>query len=273
MTVLPGAVDHHVHLGLVDRSQLADGTLVKVVDCGWDPEEARGWRADPPPGVEVEIAGPFHTAPGGYPSGRSWAPDAAVRAVANEREATIAGEDVGAGDYDALKIALHDGMPLLDDSALSELVRQAHLRGLPVFVHPEGSGQAMRAVRARADILVHTPWTENLTDAEIEECVYAEVAWVSTLAIHVGADRARAVDNLRRFSALGGTVLYGTDMGNGETPVGISLPELQLLEEAGLTGDLLLGCVMVGDQLLEAALPRPQNATELINWLQEARRV
>jgi imidazolonepropionase-like amidohydrolase len=270
MTMLAGAVDHHVHLGLVDRSLLATGPLVKVIDCGWDPEQALAWRADPPAGVELLIAGPFHTAPGGYPSGRGWAPAAAVREVADASAARIAAERAAAAGYDAFKIALHDGMPLLDEALLAALVNAAHSNGLRVFVHPEGDGQAMRAVRAGADVLVHTPWTERLTDAELRECVAAGVVWVSTLAIHSGADRLRAVDNARRFVALGGTLLYGTDMGNGEIPVGISELELTLLEAAGLSGDDLLKSVLVGEARLKAPLPVPRTASELTTWLKES---
>ncbi|MFT4261825.1 MAG: hypothetical protein QM572_00440, partial [Nocardioides sp.] len=74
LTLLPGIVDRHVHLGLVDRRTLAGGALVEVHDLGWSPGPAADWRRHPPAGVRVLAAGPFHTAPGGYPTGRSWAP-------------------------------------------------------------------------------------------------------------------------------------------------------------------------------------------------------
>jgi imidazolonepropionase-like amidohydrolase len=43
-----------------------------------------------------------------------------------------------------------------------------------------------------------------------------------------------ALDNLQRFHAVGGRVIYGTDLGNGSIPPGIHTRELQLLAEAGL---------------------------------------
>ena len=91
VTLMPGVVDHHVHLGLVQRELLADGPLVEVHDLGWVLEEALGWRENPPAGVTVRVAGPFHTAPGGYPSGRAWAPELAVRAVVDVEDARRAG--------------------------------------------------------------------------------------------------------------------------------------------------------------------------------------
>ena len=53
-------------------------------------------------------------------------------------------------------------------------------------------------------------------------CSSARLAttWISTLAIHEDADRGTAIGNLRRFHELGGRIRYGTDMGNGPTPVG-----------------------------------------------------
>jgi imidazolonepropionase-like amidohydrolase len=150
---LPGVVDRHVHLGLADRALLAGGPVTEVHDLGWDPRETSAWAATPPSGVRVRYAGPFHTAPGGYPTGRSWAPDAAVRSVASPREVAQAVADVAAGGGFAVKVALHAGMPLLPDDVLCALVTEAHSAGLPVLVHAEGAGQAERAVEAGADTL------------------------------------------------------------------------------------------------------------------------
>src|SRR6202012_1620187 len=111
-----------VPLGLIDRSRLAGGPVVKVVACGWDPDEALEWRAHPPAGVEIEAAGPFHTAIGGYPSGRVWAPDGAVRQIGDLDTALTAVAVAAAGGYDALKIALHSEMPLLGDELLCALI-------------------------------------------------------------------------------------------------------------------------------------------------------
>ena len=56
---------------------------------------------------------------------------------------------------------------------------------------------------------------------------------MSTLDIHgygtPTAEQDRAVDNLSRFRAAGGRVLYGTDLGNGPLPPVLKLRELQLL--------------------------------------------
>ena len=273
---LPGVVDRHVHLGLVDRALLADGPVTEVHDLGWDPREVAAWAADPPSGIRVRYVGPFHTAPGGYPTGRSWAPDVAVRHVATPREAGDAVADVVAVGGFAVKVALHAGMPLLPDDVLRALVDEAHAAGLSVLVHAEGAGQAERVVDAGADTLVHVPWTGALPDAVIARA--AHMTWISTLAIHDGPGRPigleRALDNARRFVAAGGTLVYGTDMGNGPTPVGANEREIELLGEVGLTGEALLRAVLGPSDLpaLTAPLPTPRTASELIAWVRAARR-
>ena len=274
---LPGVVDRHVHLGLVDRALLADGPVTEVHDLGWDLREVAAWAADPPSGIRVRYAGPFHTAPGGYPTGRSWAPDAAVRHVATPREAAAAVADVVAAGGFAVKVALHAGMPLLPDDVLRALVTEVHAAGLALLVHAEGDGQAQRAIDVDADVLVHVPWTEALPDAVIARA--AHMTWISTFAIHDGPGRPigleRALDNARRFVAAGGTLVYGTDMGNGPTPVGVNEREIELLGEVGLTGEALRRAVLgpPSAPALTAPFPPPETAADLITWLRAACRL
>jgi imidazolonepropionase-like amidohydrolase len=277
VTVLPGLVDRHVHLGLVDHRPLAGGPVVEVHDLGWVPDEIAVLRDQPPAGVTVRVAGPFHTAPGGYPSGRSWTPAAAVRAVDSVAAARCAVADAVAADYDVFKVALHSGMPLLDDEVLRSLVSAAHDAGLPTIVHAEGTGQAARAIDAGADLLAHAPWTERVPDDVLARG--AHMTWCSTLAIHSGAARATAIDNIRRFRALGGQVVYGTDMGNGPTPAGANATEILALGAAGLAGDALLAALCgppAGQQpagrLLVSPHPLPVSAADAVAWFADCRR-
>jgi imidazolonepropionase-like amidohydrolase len=277
VTVLPGLVDRHVHLGLVDHRALAGGPVVEVHDLGWAPDEIAVLRDQPPAGVTVRVAGPFHTAPGGYPSGRSWAPAAAVRAVDSVPAARRAVADAVAAGYDILKVALHSGMPLLGDEVLRGLVSAAHDAGLPVVVHAEGAGQAVRAIDAGADLLAHAPWTERVPDDALARG--AHMTWCSTLAIHSRPARATAIDNIRRFRALGGRVVYGTDMGNGPTPVGVNAREILALGAAGLAGDELLAALcgppaghLAAGRLLVSPHPVPASAADAVAWFADCRR-
>lgn len=277
VTVMPGLVDRHVHLGLVDHAALADGAVVEVHDLGWAPHEVRAIRDRPPSGVTVRVAGPFHTAPGGYPSGRPWAPDSAVRAVGSAADVYRAVAEAVRSRYDVLKVALHSEMPLLDDQVLRALVAAAHDVGLPVAVHAEGAGQAERAIDAGADVLVHAPWSERLADDVLTRGRH--MTWYSTLAIHAEDDRAKAIDNVRRFRGVGGRVLYGTDMGNGPTPLGVNAEEILALGDAGLEGDELIAALtgehgdhVPVDRLLVSPHALPQDPQDAVTWLSDSRR-
>jgi imidazolonepropionase-like amidohydrolase len=138
--------------------------------------------------------------------------------------------------------------PTFSDEMLETLVALARRRGLPVVIHTEGAGEASRAIRAGAHALAHAPFSELLSTAEIAEHA-ARVTWISTLAIHPAgsAERAIATENVAAFHAAGGRVRYGTDMGNGPTPAGLNLAELDALRDAGLTTSDLLVALDLAD--------------------------
>jgi hypothetical protein len=280
--IMPGIVDRHVHLGLVDAAALADTAVVEVHDLGWVPRIARGWKINPPTGGPVKIAGPFLTAIGGYPADRAWAPPGSVRELAGPADGVRAVDEAAAGGHDLVKLVLHSGCPVLDDSTLRATVRAAHRHRLPVGVHAEGQGQARRAFEAGADTLVHVPWTESLPD-DLLHAMARSMTWISTFSIHPDADRERALDNARRFIRLGGRLEYGTDMGNdsypGSTPVGPRPEEITALGHAGLAGDALLESLagpprnLLAAAAVYAPLPLPNDATEIAAWLGRAHRL
>jgi imidazolonepropionase-like amidohydrolase len=119
---------------------------------------------------------------------------------------------------------------------------EAHRRDLPVTAHAQGSGQVERALGAGVDELAHTPWV-RLSDEVIQTCA-SRLRIISTLDIlSFGRDTPEiriAIDNLRRFHSAGGTVIYGTDLGNGAVPPGIDTREVLLLRDAGLEPEEIL---------------------------------
>ena len=260
-----------MHLGLIDRAALARGSLSAVDDLGWILHEVLAWRATSPGGCTVRAAGPFLTAPSGYPSGRVWAPAEAVVTVPSPGGGANTVAALAAAGVDLIKVALHTGMSLLDDACLAAIVDAAHAAGRPVVVHAEGPGQAARALEAGADILAHTPWTETLSDSLLRRMA-GSLTWISTLAIHAGDGRARqvATDNLVRFVSTGGEVRYGTDMGNGPTPIGLNTQELEALVAAGLELTTILAALCQaqpdGDQVTWTPLAPPRLTGDLPGW-------
>src|SRR5690606_40217188 len=139
-TVLPGFRAVHVHLGLIDPSELLAGGIATVIDCGWIPEVARTWLDDPRL-PEVRIVGAFLTCPGGYPSDRAWAPEGSVREV-TVTDAAIAVDEQLAHGAEFIKVALNSAAgPVLDDATLRAIVTRAHARGARVMRSEEHTSE------------------------------------------------------------------------------------------------------------------------------------
>jgi hypothetical protein len=249
-TLLPGLCDAHVHSALVDLATVRAGGIASVWDLGGVPDKIRDLaeRARRPGSAlpRVRLAGPFLTAPGGYPSDRPWAPVGSCRAVRSVADAGDAVAEARAAGATLIKITLHAGGPMLPRATLAAVVEAAHAAGLPVVVHAEGPGTVAAAYDAGADMLAHTPWTSLLDDALVRAAA-ERMIWISTLDIH-GWDRptpaqGTAIGNLRRFLEYGGSVRYGTDLGNGPLPPAVNPREIRALQAAGLAPDRVLAAM------------------------------
>lgn len=268
-TAFPAFRDAHVHLGLIDATTLPDSGIGAAVDLGWSPDVVDLARRAP---VETAYAGCFLAAPGGYPSDRSWAPEGSTREVTDPGDAVAAvAEQVDLG-ASLVKVTLHSGAgPVLLPEVLAMVVSASPL---PVVAHAEGEGMVGAALDAGVQLLAHTPWTERLDDETVRRAA-ASQRWISTLAIQDGtAALPVAVDNLRRFHDAGGEVLYGTDLGNGDQPVGLNLRELALMAEAGLRPRALMHALtapvagLPADSAVTFVPGRP--GTEVLDWLAAA---
>jgi len=252
-TVLPGLIDAHVHSGLVDLGTVRAGGIAGVWDLGSVPAAvaslaaSAGARKLP----RIRYAGPFLIAPGGYPSDRAWAAPGSWREIDSAAEAEAAVSEAHAAGATLIKMTAHAGGPLLRLFTLTALVDAAHDLGLPVVVHAEGPGTVALAYESGADILAHTPWTESLDRGLIRACA-ERMRWISTLDIHGWGtptpELVTAVGNLRRFLEYGGSVRYGTDLGNGPVVPGVNPREIRALQSAGLTPDAVL-LAMAGEDV------------------------
>jgi imidazolonepropionase-like amidohydrolase len=237
--LMPGVADRHVHIRLSDPGAVLLGGVTAVRDLGWVPEEilalANASELPSFTGPLIRAAGPILTAPGGYPISATWAPSGTGRAVEGPQRAAGAVDKLADAGAAAIKVALNaDAGPTPSDAELAAVVDAAHRRELPVTAHVQGAGQAERAIGAGIDEFAHTPWSERLSD-ELLAAAARTSRIVSTLDIHsfgsVTPELRTACDNLVRFRAAGGTVVYGTDLGNGSIPPGIHVREALLLNE------------------------------------------
>ncbi|WP_349866218.1 amidohydrolase family protein [Leifsonia sp. WHRI 6310E] len=288
-TLFPRLTDHHVHLGLVDPAALFRNGITHAADLGWSPEIASTWLHDDPRWPSVTIAGAFLTARGGYPTRSGWAPSAAAREVGGPREARRAVREQVMAGASRIKVALNsEAGETVDNATLAAIVEEAVTAGLPVVAHAQGTGQTARAIHAGVAQLAHTPFSERLSDRVIADAAGRGMSWISTLDIHgwgaATIESSIAVDNLRRFAAAGGRVLYGTDLGNGPLPLGVNARELTALLSAGLDGTALLRSIAGerGDGHLSPEAPigpritwipgaPPVDPAQLPAWLATAR--
>jgi imidazolonepropionase-like amidohydrolase len=248
--LMPAAADRHVHIELSDPAAVLLRGVTAVRDLAWpadrifplaDASETASFN-----GPLIRAAGPMLTAPGGYPTRAGWAPAGTGRPVEGPEDAAAAVRELAAAGATAIKVSLNaEAGPTPDDAALTAICEAAREADLPVTTHAQGPGQVERALGAGMDELAHTPWT-RLSD-DVIEAAAARLRIVSTLDIlSFGRDTPElgvALDNLRRFHAAGGDVIYGTDLGNGPVPAGVHTRELRLLARAGLTPDEALGAL------------------------------
>ncbi|MGZ4155192.1 MAG: amidohydrolase family protein, partial [Actinomycetota bacterium] len=246
--LMPAVADRHVHIGLSDPAAVLTRGVTAVRDLAW-PAERIFELADASElptfnGPLIRAAGPMLTGHGGYPTKDRWAPPGTGRELTGPEDATAVVKELAARGATAVKVSLNaDAGPTPTDAELAAICDEAHRHDLPVTAHAQGAGQVERALGAGIDELAHTPWTQRLSD-DVVGTAALRMRIVSTLDIHsFGRDTPQiriAMDNLRRFHAAGGTVIYGTDLGNGPILAGIHTREALLLQEAGLEPEEIL---------------------------------
>jgi imidazolonepropionase-like amidohydrolase len=257
--LMPAVVDRHVHIRLADPGAVLLGGVTVVRDLAWPADEIFGLAdASELPtfnGPLVRAAGPMLTAPGGYPTADRWAPPGTGLEIRGPEGAAAAVETLADRGAAAIKVSLNaEAGPTPSDTELAAIVDAAHGRELPVTAHVQGRGQAERAVGAGVDEFAHTPWSEALAETLLEAAARS-MRIVSTLDIHsygeITPELRTACDNLVRFRAAGGRVVYGTDLGNGPIPPGIHVREAFLLHEIVRMGPEEVLTAMVPGHLTE----------------------
>jgi imidazolonepropionase-like amidohydrolase len=242
LTLLPGFIDAHVHIGCASPSEVLGGGVTTARDLGWPPELI--WpvvdrsRRDDFDGPVLLAVGQMLTVREGYPTRAPWAPEGTGRAVASPDEARLAVEDAAASGACAVKVALNaQAGPTLSPELLRAIVEAAHARDLKVTGHVFGLDELHKALDAGMDELAHMLMSdEEIPISTIEQMVAAGMTIVPTLSCRFGGDRDRAIENLRRFVAAGGRVVYGTDLGNDGPRPGIDAREIDGMVRAGMTG-------------------------------------
>jgi imidazolonepropionase-like amidohydrolase len=194
MTVLPGLIDTHVHLLLVDRTledqraldqwveqelpellraylEMGFTTIQSVGDYLASSLEVRRRLATGElAGPRLLVSGPIFTATGGHPVStacRGWdfcrdffaiEVDDADTARTEVRELANAGVDAIKAAFESLP----PGAPKLTDEVFAAIAEEARLQDLPLLVHAPGPEDAVRALELGASRLVHPPAKGNM---------------------------------------------------------------------------------------------------------------
>ena len=152
-----------------------------------------------------------------------------------------------AGRAGPIKIALEDGsaggghMPMLTLAEVRAIVRAAHRHGRIVTAHALEQSGVDRALAGGVDELAHLPCS-HVSARSIREVACRRIPIVGTLHVSRTVHEADpsfscpdAVANARIFVGAGGTLLYGSDMGNPGIPLDLDVDELLLMRDAGLS--------------------------------------
>ncbi len=241
ITVVPGFIDAHVHIGFASPEQVLANGVTTVRDLAWPPDRifplVEASRDDAYNGPTIHAAGPMITAPDGYPLRAGWAPAGTGVAVTTPTEARAAVDATVERGASVIKVALNPPVgPTLSRNLLEEVVNAAHNSGLKVTGHIYGLGELDKALDAGVDELAHMLMSsERIPDSVLERMVRDEVAIVPTLSIRYGRDKRIAIDNLKRFHGAGGRVVYGTDLGNAGPAPGIDRKEVKAMAKAEMS--------------------------------------
>lgn len=255
LTLLPGFIDAHVHLGFYRPEEVLAGGLTTVRDLGWDPKLSLAWqeasRQSPWQrtaqtsyrGPFVLAAGPMFTVAGGYPLLAGWAPPGTGRVFQPGAVKEIA--EAGAS---VIKVTLEPRAgPTLDLDNLKQLVDEAHQADLKVTAHISSVAELEKALEAGVDELSHLIFDSAEVPQPLLKRMAEQVTVVPTLRVNPHEAR---LQNLGRFYKAGGRILYGTDLGNGGR-AGIDVEELQLMQKAGMSPeDILRSATVVGADYL-----------------------
>src|SRR5262245_431792 len=237
------------------QSMITRWGFTSVFDIGSAWENTRQLRerieSDEVPGPRIRTTGEVLFPKGGAPEPRILDILGTMRIqfpeVTEPSEARSAAKKLLDSGTDGIKVyAASLGFPtvLLPQSAIEAAAREAHERGKPVFAHPQTREGLLAAVRGGADILAHTaPNAGPLDESTLNLMKTSGVAVIPTLKLwrHELRNERKSqreqfvkagVDQLRAWTAIEGTVLFGTDVGymaDYDTT-----EEYELLEQAGM---------------------------------------
>jgi len=249
----------HLHDMLTSRG------FTTVIDTGSDPRytlrlrrniELEGWL-----GPRIYTAGPGLYPPHGIPYYLRDTVPALLRPFlptpSNPRRARRVVERSVARGVDLIKLftgsyAEPGTVRPMPEPIARAAVEAAHEHGRPVFSHPSNLEGTRVAVRAGVDVLAHPPdQTAGVDEPLIREMVDRRISMIPTLQMFertVSTTRSYLepiYEVVRRFHELGGSLLFGTDVGY--------MPDYSIDDELRALG----GCGLSPSEILRSLTTAP----------------
>ena len=271
-TILPGLIDGHVHNAAEPeiRRKFLEAGVTSVCDTGAGAVQLRQYQnpQDDMPAARAYYAGPFLSAPGGYPADTD---DSARLEVGTPEEACLAVQQLAADGASYIKVALDDGrsdepLPVLSTDVLQAITTEAHRLGLAVRAHVLDVRYLDAALDAGVDAIEHIPapeltrqvfelWMQRdlplplprayldelqpLAGRQIPLTPTIEVLERRTCNAVARSEKERTacvrvyIESLRQYRLMGGVIALGSDYGSAGMPAGLPWREMEFLQQAG----------------------------------------
>jgi imidazolonepropionase-like amidohydrolase len=278
-TILPGLIDGHVHNAAEPeiRRKFLEAGVTSVCDTGAGAVQLRQYQnpQEGLPAARAYFAGPFLSAPGGYPADTD---DSARLGVGTPEEARQAVQQLAAGGADFIKVALDDGrsdepLPVLSTEVLQAVTDEAHRLGLTVRAHVLDVRYLDAALDAGVDAIEHIPapelsrqvfelWMQRdlplplprayldelqrLAGRQIPLTPTIEVLERRTCNAVARSEKERTacvrvyIEALRQYRLMGGLIALGSDYGSAGMAAGLPWREMEFMQQAGWSNAQIL---------------------------------
>lgn len=283
-TILPGLIDGHLHNAAEPevRRKFLEAGVTSVCDTGAGAVQLRQYE-NPHDGIlaaRAYFAGPFLSAPGGYPADTD---DSARLEIETPDEARQAVQQLAAAGAAYIKVALDDGrgdepLPVLSTEVLQALTAEAHRLGLTVRAHVLDVRYLDAALDAGVDAIEHIPapelsrqvfelWMQRdlplplprayldelqrLAGRQIPLTPTVEVLERRTCNAVARSEKERTacvrvyIEALRQYRLMGGLIALGSDFGSAGMPAGLPWREMEFLQQAGWSNAEILTAATV----------------------------
>jgi len=166
-----------------------------------------------------------------------------------------------AGGADGIKVfagaIVKGGVLVMDPAIIRAAVEVAHAAGKPVFAHPSNHAGTDSSLAGGANVLAHTiPMEPSFSGAELERMKAQHVALIPTISMFPDEEKKfggskedermiaeRAISQLKSYFDIGGTILFGTDV--GYTHLYDTTSEFEYMSRSGMTWRDILASLTV----------------------------